>query len=221
MPAEWGASGARLGFECAVRLQGNWSGAREPLLGAGIQRMVVTATPSFVGRDGEVAVAVGEGGWCCTATDDGAAGALRMFLDFPEGATRNDVSIGAGERVFFTIGCWAEGALERLLGERAALEAEAEAVKEESARLQRRLREGSPWERLVAMREQTALYDKGVNMRARMEGFAQLPSRLDQTARAEGGGARVAGGGGLCVKRKKLLGEEYHILGTFRLTEPS
>jgi len=43
-----------------------------------------------------------------------------------------------------------------------------------------------------------------------------LPSNLGQTALADSG-VRLAGGGRLCVKRKRVIGEEYHILGTFRL----
>jgi len=131
MPTAWGASGARLAFEVGVQFldepprKTGPRGWGESMLGAAesTKRLVVTRAPSFVGSAGLVTVQTADGACCCTPTAEGDAGALRMFIDFPDGASRNDVDLAAGERVFFTTGAWSAGALESLLSEREELEA--------------------------------------------------------------------------------------------------
>ena len=60
----------------------------------------------FIGPQGEVFVNCNGGGWSIVG-GKGRAGEskLRMFLDIPEAATRNDVSIPAG-RVYLSTVCW-------------------------------------------------------------------------------------------------------------------
>ena len=60
---------------------------------------------SFIGSKGEVDVAIQDGGWATLPIRnqkmDAGERKLRFFLDFPQGARRDDVSIPAG-RVFFS-----------------------------------------------------------------------------------------------------------------------
>ncbi|KAL7550494.1 hypothetical protein ACHAWF_013719 [Thalassiosira exigua] len=68
-----------------------------------VRSVVPTNVPSFTGAGGVEAVAVTEGGYACriqrVATGQRS---FRFFLDFPEGARRNDVVLPA-ERIYFVI----------------------------------------------------------------------------------------------------------------------
>ena len=65
----------------------------------------VTSAPTLVGAEGEVAVAVGAGGWLAEPEDRCGRSTLRFYLDFPDGAERNGASLPPG-RVFFSSACW-------------------------------------------------------------------------------------------------------------------
>ena len=69
---------------------------------------VLDETVSFVGPQGQVEVAVQDGGWATLPILDQKMDAgerkLRLFLDFPNGAERNDVRIPKG-RVFLSSAC--------------------------------------------------------------------------------------------------------------------
>ena len=74
MPEEWSASGARLPLSLEVCF------TREPVSGGDLlwsvdepsccpaKRLLVTSAPTIVGAEGEVAVAVGSGGWLAEPT---------------------------------------------------------------------------------------------------------------------------------------------------------
>ena len=92
-------------------------------------RLRVLSPGKFVGVNGEVEVAATSGAWSQVATGRGGESFLRFFIDFPDGASRNDVELPTG-RVFFTNGCWigqelelAQTAVEQLQEELAELEA--------------------------------------------------------------------------------------------------
>ena len=69
------------------------------------KRLLVTSAPTIVGADGEVAVAVGAGGWLAEPEDRCGRSTLRFYLDFPDGAERNGARLPPG-RVFFSSACW-------------------------------------------------------------------------------------------------------------------
>jgi len=122
MPPEWAASGARLilpnldvQFQEEIYKYGyseNW----ERLLGdkndPGPFRMDVLSMPKFVGASGEEIVEVVSGAYTLRSfpNDDDRFPMIRVgfFLDFPNGAARNDVNLPA-ERIFFTSECWVVG----------------------------------------------------------------------------------------------------------------
>ena len=111
MPEEWSASGARLPLSLEVCF------TREPVSGGDLlwsvdepsccpaKRLLVTSAPTIVGADGEVAVAVGAGGWLAEPEDRCGRSTLRFYLDFPDGAERNGARLPPG-RVFFSSACW-------------------------------------------------------------------------------------------------------------------
>ena len=104
MDKEWAASGARL----LLPLQCSFTGdeldlgfpGEEALAGRYCRRLDCDGG-SFVGPGGTVTVACDGGGWWAAPTGRPGEQSLRFFLDFPEGAERNDVSIPPG-RVFFS-----------------------------------------------------------------------------------------------------------------------
>ena len=121
MDEEWGASGARFLLPVRFRFSPDpvdLGVPGEEALGGRYCRRLEAVDPyaSFVTPTGEVRTRVGDGGWAVRplsgsggGSDEGAAG-LRFFLDFPDGATKNDLSVAPGTRVFFSGACFAPGA---------------------------------------------------------------------------------------------------------------
>jgi len=114
MPPDWAASGARLVLpNLEVEFQADKAKERERLLGGPLQQqmaLIPTIQPSFVGINGQTIVPVKAGAYCLSSStfdERSPRKNFRFYLDFPEGALRNDVSLPA-ERIFFNIDCWVE-----------------------------------------------------------------------------------------------------------------
>jgi len=108
MPKEWGASGARLSLPLAVRFSDepvDLGYPGEETMGGRNARRLDCEGGSFVGLAGEVVVAAKGGAWNVLPSGRPGESLVRFFIDFPEGATRNDVSLPAG-RVFFNCASW-------------------------------------------------------------------------------------------------------------------
>jgi hypothetical protein len=88
----------------AVRFESCVSAEEE--MGGRFARKIYCDGGRFVGPQGEVVVKCDGGGWA-VLDEKGAANEspLRMYLDFPEEAARNDVSLPAG-RVYFSTVLW-------------------------------------------------------------------------------------------------------------------
>jgi len=108
MPKEWAASGARLPLPLTVRFSDeplDLGFPGEQLLGGRKARRLECKGGSFVGFEGKVVVAAEGGAWSVLPSPQPGKSILRFFIDFPQGAARNDVSIPAG-RVFFSCSVW-------------------------------------------------------------------------------------------------------------------
>lgn len=114
MDKDWAASGARLLLPINVRftreeIDLGFPG-EESLGGRFCNRLeVLDDCVTFIGPQGEVSVRAEDGCWATLPiterqADTGEA-KLRFFLDFPEEASRNDVTLPAG-RVFFSGVCF-------------------------------------------------------------------------------------------------------------------
>lgn len=110
MEKDWGESGARLVLPIKVRFTNDQIDlgipGEEGLGGRYCRKLqVLDDAISFVGPQGQVEVPVLDGGWATlpilNQKMEAGERKLRFFLDFPEGAQRNDVSIPSG-RVFFS-----------------------------------------------------------------------------------------------------------------------
>lgn len=115
MPREWAASGAKLAlplevkftaYECAPDMN------TESLLGGDLHSSFLVvepkSEPTFVSMKGQETVKVMPGAYNVQAQSfDEQQHSLRFFLDFPDGAVRNDVSLPK-ERIYFMTACWDE-----------------------------------------------------------------------------------------------------------------
>ena len=126
---------------------------------------------SFVGPKGTVSVPLGTHGAWQTETSvelEDLGVALNWFLDFPDGAERNGVTLPAGP-LFFTGACWDAGAL-------ATAEVEVEQLASALARqtadavdLVAATKTGNPWERFRATRRVVLAREEEVKLETRLE----------------------------------------------------
>ena len=111
MPKEWAASGARLSLPMTVRFSDeivDLGFEGEESLNPGGSRYakkVYASGGSFVSAQGETVVKAEGGAWSTVPSAIPGASTLNFFIDFPEEATRNDVTLPAG-RVFFSAALW-------------------------------------------------------------------------------------------------------------------
>ena len=219
MPPAWAASGARLALPVDVEFQSaDATQFREPLLGEskGTCRLRVTQPGKFIGPAGEEVVAATNGAWRATEAPGGYGETyLRFFLDFPDGAQRNDVTLPAG-RVFFTTGVWARDDLERAEAEAERLKSLLERLDAEGAQADKEIASANLLQKAAAVRAAVNRNDQRVTLVAQYKAVASCLPGTDGTLEGPSG-VRVAKKGGLCIKVKRLLGDQYHILGSFTM----
>jgi len=112
MPQGWAKSGAKLGIPLKVKFTNKlcaFDMNKESLLGSDFRPFLSLEPldePKFVSANGIEKVKVTSGAYSIQAHDlDTQHYACRFFLDFPEGATRNDVTLPA-QRIYFMTSCW-------------------------------------------------------------------------------------------------------------------
>ena len=115
MPPSWAESGARLAFPLEVEFTdetAEYAMTKENLLkgdalmGTRLRTVEALNEPQFVSANGIQTIAVEDGAYGCSLQSvESRQFALRFFMDFPEGAKRNDVELPA-ERVYFLSSCW-------------------------------------------------------------------------------------------------------------------
>ena len=112
MPPEWAASGARLGFPIEIEFTSepcdSYEMTKERLLGDAkpIRSVVPLNEPAFVSLKGRETINVLPGAYACELQSlEAQQYRLRFFMDFPEGAVRNDVQLPP-ERIYFLSSCW-------------------------------------------------------------------------------------------------------------------
>lgn len=227
MPPEWASSGARLAFAVDVSFKQEYSQSKtgeERLLGPSQTRIIEPVTqPTFVSVSGEETVKVLVGAWSTISASERSGRAfLRFFLDFPEGAQRNDVILPS-ERVYFGSCCWVVGdeldrakQVARITKEKInALECELAAMREAS-------KEKNAFQQATSIRPMVLLTEE--------KDFLQTRLAKEQRSLPKDGVISAPNGvllqkeGTMYVKRwGGLLGkrEEYHIVGRFSFVEKS
>lgn len=112
MPAEWAASGAKLGFILEVGFTDNAEQMTKDMLGGDVlmgnklQTVIPLKQPSFISVSGSELIDVEPGAYGCQMQNrESELHAFRWYLNFPNGAKRNDVELPA-ERIYFLCRCW-------------------------------------------------------------------------------------------------------------------
>ena len=217
MPSEWAASGARLGLPLNVRFSSKAASkaAAELLAEDDIRQCEhVGGAPTLIGEAGEQIIRVRAGAWCTGPDRRGDRDSLNFWLNFPDGATRRDVSIPPGPVYFICPGVWSHEALAKLRDDLDRTQAEYDALGEQMRALDK---DKAPLARLVNFRQQVLLSEKrtslGVILRSLEKSLPSSDGVVDL-----GNGVSVERKGGLCIRREKQFGVEYHILGTFTIS---
>ena len=224
MPDYWAVSGARLALPLVVKFTDDPVQRVEERCGR-FRLECTSGGGSFVGAAGEVRVECDGGAWSATPTGACGESTVRFYLDFPEGATRNDVSLPAG-RVFFNTACWDGAELEAASAEATRLEQklEALAVRAESSPMAGQ----NLLQSALGVREKVKLQDEA---RAMLEQCRYLKRSLPDASgvldvQLEGGAlsdTKLAAAGGLSIKRDDArnlwgaLGDVFLILGRFTI----
>lgn len=229
MPKEWAASGARLAFplelEFTDELCSDYQMTKESLLQQATKnpRAVVPLNePSFVSTKGQETIVVKEGAFGCQLqTAQAQQYALRFFLDFPNGAQRNDVTLPA-ERIFFLWSCWivneksiemAEALKSRLEERIAECQQELEAFKQQNLLQQ-----------AMSLRQNVLVAEKQGKLKAQLQEVIKtypLSSNPMQLVKGPNG-LVFPKEGVIAVKRwggSMGTREQYHWVGTFTLKE--
>ena len=179
---------------------------------------------SFVGVGGKVTVPVRGGAWAIQPPKPPQKPALlRFWLEFPEEAKRNDVTLPPG-RVFFTAPVWQEIELERGAEARKEARERYEEAETKSASLADEAVKANPLAKIFGLRKQVlALDEKNAALRKLERVERYLGGSSDGGAGpfpglAAGASLTLGTTGGLVVKRTPRIGvgTEYHILGKFQ-----
>jgi hypothetical protein len=235
MPEEWAESGARLSFSVDALIESEYCSMRDDemdFMGPNALRLNVLEDPSFISSEGEEFIAMPEeGAWKLRLPKrKGAAGTLRFWMDTeaaPElgdmvAARRNDVILPA-ERLYCMAKCWREPDL--IIGSRKIKPFEV-AAREAQQRLDdqlshqsgdRRLDGTNPVDTAMASLSMAKLVkDRDDRVRELKEAERTLPRNAEKLplGRWPGTTEKLAiARGTIAVKRGKLLGDEFHVIG--------
>lgn len=230
MPKDWAASGARLGFPLELEftddLCSDYEMTKESLLKQATKnpRAVVPLNePSFVSlTKGTETIEVKEGAFSCQLqTAQAQQYSLRFFLDFPNGAERNDVTLPA-ERIYFLWSCWIlnEGSIDMAEGLKSSLEKQLNGVQQELEAFQQQ----NILQQAMGLRQNVLLVEQKGKLQAQLdEVIKTYPIPSNPMELVEGpNGLIFPKEGVIAVKRwGGSLGtrEQYHWVGTFTLVE--
>lgn len=238
MPETWAASGARLSFPMDVMVASDYTVEKDKeydFMGGNCMRLSVLEDPTFVSSDGEQFIGIREeGAWKMQMPKQrGTAATLRFWIDVNQadglsqgvGALRNDVTLPA-ERIFFMSKCWREEdlkiAAKKMKPYEIAAEAAQRRVDEQLSHEtgDRRLDGTDPLETALGTISMAKLVkDRDDRMRELREAENRLPRNAESLRLGfwPGTDEKLAiGEGTVAVRKKKLFGDEFHILGKWR-----
>ena len=241
MPKDWAASGARLGFllevEFCDELPSDYQMTKERLLlgrsqgpGVGQQTAKMRSVeplnePTFISTAGQQVIKVTEGAYGCEVQNMiSQQYGFRFFLDFPEGAVRNDVELPA-ERIYFISSCWVknEPTFQRAQKRYNELEQSLQKTQEEISKLESK--STGIIGKAMSLRQMTLLVEKKQGIEAQLYQLEQIYP-LQETTRQElldgPNDLLFVKEGVIAVKRFRgamETREQYHWVGTFSFQE--
>lgn len=227
MPPDWAASGAKLGFALEVEFtdeQCEYEMGKERLLkgdalmGSNLMSVEPLNAPSFVSAKGKEVVNVLPGAYGCQIQGiESKQFAFRFFLDFPDGAKRNDVELPA-ERIYFLSSCWLadDAVLDRATRRRKDIDESIQQITRDLDELEDK--SSNIFQKAVAFRQSIDLVERRAKLRAQLDELEQnYPLDPTRVVRSPNG-IIFAKDGVLAVKRVRgAMGtrEQYHWVGTF------
>ena len=229
MPPEWAASGAKLGLPLEIEFTdeacAQFEMNKERLLGEGRPSFLSVEPlnePSFISQRGQERVKVTSGAYGCELQQiEAQQYSFRFFLDFPEGAVRNDVELPA-ERIYFMSSCWIEN--QRVLERAQKLKEDMlRSLKEVNEELQEKESSSRGFlQQAMGLRQSVLLIERRKKLEAQLNELDQTyPLRSEDLMRGPNGILFVKEGV-IAVKRfRGTMGtrEQYHWVGTFSFTE--
>ena len=241
MPKEWAASGARLGFllevEFCDELPSDYQMTKERLLlgrsqGPGVGQTPAKLrsveplnAPTFISTAGQQVIKISDGAYSCELQNlQSQQYGFRFFLDFPEGAVRNDCELPA-ERIFFISSCWVknEPAFQRAQQRYNELEQSLKNTQEEISNLESK--SSGFIGKAMSLRQMTILVEKKQGIEAQLYRLEQTYP-LQETTRQElldgPNDLLFVKEGVIAVKRFRgamETREQYHWVGTFSFQE--
>lgn len=229
MPPEWAASGARLGLPLEVEFTdepcADYEMTKERLLGDGrptFRSVEPLNVPTFISKKGQETVKVTPGAYGCELQQiEAEQYKFRFFLDFPEGAVRNDVELPA-ERIYFLTSCWIENerSIERAKRRKGELEKSLKQCNEDLVQLSKD--STGFFQKAMSFRENVLLVERRAALETQLEELEQTyPLQTDKIIRGPNGVLFVKEGI-IAVKRfRGTMGtrEQYHWVGTFSISE--
>lgn len=232
MPPEWAASGAKLGFALEVEFTdepADYEMTKERLLksdalmGTKLQSVAPLNTPSFVSTSGKETIRVEPGAYGCQIQGlESRQYAFRFFVDFPDGAKRNDVELPA-ERVYFLSSCWLlssgeNNSLERARRRKDGITSTIQEVTEELRHVEQRIQDANLLQKVGLFADSMKLAERRGKLSAQLEELEQTYP-LDPSKVVEGpNGIIFAKEGIVAVKRYRgamNTKEQYHWIGKF------
>ena len=206
--------------------------AREPAareVGMSDSKRVFSSPGRFIGAQGEATVSVSAGAWATWPTGRCGEHRLRFYLDFGEGARRNDVNIPAG-RVYFDSACWDRDELRAAEADEAALGSELETMLSNSYEADLSAADGGTMSLLAQAQDARERFVREGQIRTLQWELSYLKRAMPGRARvgllAAPGGVLLGDAGGLSIRADGLstlwglAGEVFYILGTFSVAEP-
>ncbi len=247
-PPEWAASGAKLGLTLELEFTSDtadYEMSKERLLLQGndnTSRMASSSKlyttiplnePSFITTEGTQLVKVLPGAYGCQIQQvQSQQYALRFFVDFPDGAIRNDVELPP-ERIYFLSSCWNdnndgegndEGSLllRRAVERQRKLEEGIEEITRQLDTIEEEQQQQNLFQKAMKFRESIDLVERRGKLKVQLQELEQIYP-LDSGKVIKGpNNILFAKEGVIAVKRLRgAMGtrEQYHWIGTFTFNE--
>jgi len=236
MPLEWATSGAKLAFPLEVEFTDDppdeYEMSKEQLLrgdslmGSNLMSVEVLNEPSFVSTNGREVIKVLDGAYGCQIQNIASQQyALRWFLDFPEGAKRNDVELPA-ERIYFLSSCWLadESILSRARKRRDTIDNSIQEITQDLETLEKQQQSAGLLQKIGSFKQSIDMVERRGKLRAQLEEIDQTyPLDSSKVIRGpKSSNIIFAKEGMVAVKRFRGVGgtkEQYHWVGTFTFNE--
>lgn len=236
MPPEWASSGAKLAFPLEVEFTDNppdeYEMSKEQflrgdsLMGSNLMSVEVLNEPSFVSTNGREVIKVLDGAYGCQIQNiESKQATLRFFLDFPEGAKRNDVELPA-ERIYFLSSCWLadESILSRARRRRDEVDNSIQEITQDLETLEEQQQSAGFLQKIGLFKQSLDLVERRGKLRTQLDEIDQTYP-LDSSKVIRGpNNTRItfAKEGMVAVKRLRGVGgtkEQYHWVGKFTFNE--